>query len=79
MHTEVKSFGQTTPVVRILAGIPTQRARMPEYVFLNIYLGNMRVSRGGLILERLPTNLLTHYKSPASPYFPFFVSRFKRL
>lgn len=40
-------------VVRILAGIPTQRAGMPEYVFLNIYLGSMRVSGRGLILGRL--------------------------
>jgi len=53
MHREVKSLGQTTQVVRIIAGIPTQRVGMPECMFLNIYLGNMRVSGRGQILGRL--------------------------
>ena len=48
-HREVKSLGQTTQVVRIIAGMPTQRLGVPEFVFLNTYLGNMRVSGRGQI------------------------------
>lgn len=51
-HTEVKSLEQTTQLVKIRAGIQTQRVRMPKNVFLNSHVDNKRVSGRGGILRR---------------------------